>query len=54
MKEIKGIYPGSNNLDNLSRIRFLNEKNYLNKVMGVKNGNEEEVTDCQIAPSSIT
>ena len=53
-KEVKGIYPGSNNLDNISRIRFLNEKNYMNKYVAIKNGNYENTTDCQVAPSSIT
>ena len=37
-KEIQGIYPGSNNLDHISQIRFINEKNYLNKNVAVKNG----------------
>jgi len=41
-------------MDNLSRIRFINEKNYLNKLMGLKNGNDEDTTDCQIASTSIT
>ena len=37
-QEVKGIYTGSVSTDNISKIRFINGKNYFNKNVQVYNG----------------
>lgn len=39
--EQKGIYPGTIDINRVSSVRFINQKNYINKLVPIKNGQGE-------------
>ena len=49
MNEKKGIYTGAIKKDDTSKIRFINDKNYFNKLVGVYDGTDKQIL--QVSPT---
>jgi hypothetical protein len=51
--EVKGIWTGALNITNISEIRFMNAKNYVNKLVPVNNGKPtDSITYLPVSPGA--
>jgi hypothetical protein len=50
--QVQGIYTGSLNIQQISRVRFANDKNYVNRMMNISIGNI--TTPVQVSPSKVS
>jgi hypothetical protein len=50
--QVQGIYTGSLNIQKISRIRFTNDRNYVNRLMNITVGNSTAAM--QVSPSKVS
>ena len=50
--QVQGIYTGSLNIQEISSVRFANDKNYANRLMDVHNGTDWQ--PLQVSPSTVS